>query len=84
MRPEAPFLISEEKEAFLEDSSNFKCVRSCSGDVCSSPLIRRGACVLQMPQLKYLRLGVMKMSLAWLHLVYWEKKAHAKVQDSGT
>lgn len=64
MRPEAPFQISEEKEAFLEDGSNFRHVKSCSGDVCSSPLVIKGGCVLQKPQLKYLRLGEMKISLA--------------------
>lgn len=79
MRPEAPFLISEEKDAFLEDSSNFRCVNSCSGVVCSSPLIIKGGCVLQMPQLQYLGLGEMKMSLAGQHLVYWVKKTHASL-----
>lgn len=77
--PEAPFLISEEKEAFLEDGSNFRCVKSCSGYVSSSPLIIKGGCVLQMPQLKYLRLGKMKMSLSWQHLVYWKKKTHSSL-----
>lgn len=64
MRPKAPFLVHEEKEAVLEDNSNFSCVESRSGNVCLSPLIIKGDYLLQMPQLKFLRLGEMKMSLA--------------------